>query len=55
MRVLILGATGGTGKALIGQASERRADLADFLLSELERGTHTHHIVGITGWRKGWA
>jgi putative NADH-flavin reductase len=76
MRVLILGATGGTGKALIGQASERghditafdehlpgrsalasisRADPADFLLSELERGTHTHHIVGITGCRKGWA
>jgi putative NADH-flavin reductase len=36
-------------------ASISRADLADFLLSELEGGTHTHHIVGITGWRKGWA
>jgi len=30
-------------------ASISRADVAPFLLSELEYGTHTHHIVGITG------
>jgi len=29
-------------------ASISRADVAHFLLSELERGTHIHHIVGIT-------
>ena len=52
MRILILGATGGTGSAL---ATISRADLADFLLSELEHGTHTHHVVGITGCRKGQA
>jgi putative NADH-flavin reductase len=29
-------------------ASISRADVAHFLLSELERGAHIHHIVGIT-------
>jgi putative NADH-flavin reductase len=30
-----------------------RADVAHFLLSELEHGVHTHQIVGITGGTRG--
>jgi uncharacterized protein YbjT (DUF2867 family) len=33
-------------------ASISRADVAHFLLSELEHNTHTHHIVGITGGKR---
>ena len=33
-------------------ASISRADVAHFLLSELEHNTHTHHIVGITDGKR---
>jgi putative NADH-flavin reductase len=31
-----------------------RADVAHFVLSELEHGTHLHQVVGITRARRGW-
>jgi putative NADH-flavin reductase len=34
-------------------ASISRADVAHFVLDELERSTQTHHIVGITGGKRG--
>ena len=39
MRVLILGATGGTGRALIGQASDRGHDITAFVRSPRKLGS----------------
>ena len=51
MRLLILGATGGTGRALIRQARERGHEATAFVRSPQKLGpslrAYIHHIVGI--------